>query len=75
MAKSFVRAAAVFCSFFALVTFPASRAGGGLVSVGVMGDSLSDEYQFADDPPDRQAARNYVEILAGAGRLDFGPFD
>ena len=52
----------------------AGDAAAGPVRVGVLGDSLSDEYQFADDPPDRAAARNYVEILASRDRLDFGEF-
>lgn len=43
-------------------------------SAGALGDSLADEYQFADDPPDRQAARNFVELLAENGRLNFGAF-
>lgn len=47
---------------------------GVVARVGVLGDSLSDEYRFADDPPDRAAARNYVEILGAADRLDFGAF-
>jgi phospholipase/lecithinase/hemolysin len=44
-----------------------------LGGIGVLGDSYSDEYQFY--PPDRSYARNWVEILATARRLDFGRFD
>lgn len=40
--------------------------------IGVVGDSYSDEYQFY--PPCRSKARNWVEILASARGLDFGPF-
>lgn len=43
--------------------------GGG---IGVIGDSYSDEYEFY--PPERSAARNWVEILAATRGLDFGPF-
>jgi phospholipase/lecithinase/hemolysin len=45
-----------------------------LTGIGVFGDSLSDEYQFATDPIDRQAARNYVEQLAAYRGLNFGAF-
>lgn len=62
------RLAMLFCATLA------APAWGGVVAVGVLGDSLSDEYQFADDPADRKAANNYVEILAQTGRLDFGTF-
>src|SRR3954469_22183694 len=41
-------------------------------AIGVLGDSYSDEYRFY--PPDRATARNWVEILAEARGLDFGPF-
>lgn len=37
---------------------------------GVLGDSYSDEYQFAS--PDRVTARNWVEILSLTRGLDFG---
>ena len=40
--------------------------------VGVLGDSYSDEYQFY--PPDRSAARNWVEILHATREVSFGPF-
>lgn len=40
--------------------------------IGVLGDSYSDEYSFY--PPDRSLAENWVEILAQARGLDFGPF-
>src|SRR4051812_47403442 len=40
--------------------------------IGVLGDSYSDEYRFY--PPDRSAARNWVEILAEHRGLDFGPY-
>ncbi len=57
-----------------LAAFKPSRLDAGLVRVGVLGDSLSDEYAFANDPPDRRAAKGYVELLAGAHRLDFGAY-
>ena len=41
-----------------------------LGGVGVIGDSLSDEYRFY--APDRVMARNWVEILSAARGLDFG---
>ena len=41
-------------------------------SIGVMGDSYSDEYEFY--PPNRSRARNWVEILARARGLNFGAF-
>ena len=39
---------------------------------GSIGDSLSDEYRFY--PPDRSAARNWVEILAATRPVDFGAY-
>jgi phospholipase/lecithinase/hemolysin len=50
------------------------RAGGSrsVPSVGVLGDSYSDEYQFY--PPDRSTAQNWVEILARARGLNFGRY-
>jgi GDSL-like Lipase/Acylhydrolase len=42
------------------------------LSIGVMGDSYSDEYEFY--PPDRSRARSWVEILARARGLNFGAF-
>jgi lysophospholipase L1-like esterase len=50
---------------------PAAQGAPWRVGVGVLGDSYSDEYQFY--PPDRSQARNWVEILAEARGLDFGP--
>src|SRR3954470_20354200 len=44
-----------------------------IVGIGVIGDSLADEYQFY--PPDRSTARNFVEQLVGDRQLNFGPFD
>lgn len=43
----------------------------GPATIGVLGDSLSDEYAFY--PPDRSQARNWVELLANR-RAFFGPF-
>jgi hypothetical protein len=63
----------VACAWMA----PTATARGGLaapVRAGALGDSVTDEYQFADDPSDRQAARNFVEILASTHRADFGAF-
>lgn len=40
--------------------------------IGVLGDSYSDEYRFY--PPDRSSGRNWVELLAEARGLDFGPY-
>jgi phospholipase/lecithinase/hemolysin len=48
---------------------PRSRSGW-LGGVGVIGDSISDEYRFY--APDRVTARNWVEILSAARGLDFG---
>jgi phospholipase/lecithinase/hemolysin len=48
---------------------PSSRSGW-LGGVGVIGDSISDEYRFY--APDRVTARNWVEILSAARGLDFG---
>lgn len=42
------------------------------IGIGVIGDSYSDEYAFY--PPHRSRARNWVEILAAAGHLDFGTY-
>lgn len=42
------------------------------ITVGALGDSYTDEYRFY--PPDRSAARGWVEILAATQRADFGPF-
>jgi phospholipase/lecithinase/hemolysin len=44
-----------------------------IVGIGVIGDSLADEYQFY--PPDRSTARNFVEQLAEDRQLNFGDFD
>jgi phospholipase/lecithinase/hemolysin len=44
-----------------------------IVGIGVIGDSLADEYQFY--PPDRSTARNFVEQLALDRGLNFGGFD
>ena len=41
--------------------------------IGVLGDSYSDEYQFAS--PDRRTARNWVEIPSLTRGLDFGRFN
>jgi hypothetical protein len=41
-------------------------------TVGVLGDSYSDEYQFYE--PDRSTGRNWVEILAATRGFDFGEF-
>ena len=52
-----------------------SGGGGGgeaLGGVGVLGDSYADEYQFY--PPNRAAARNFVEQLAEDRKFDFGAF-
>jgi hypothetical protein len=68
-AKS-LRPMAVALALLAIVPHGA-RAGGWRGGVGVLGDSYSDEYQFY--PPDRSAARNWVEILAQTRGVDFGP--
>ena len=41
-------------------------------TMGVMGDSLSDEYRFY--PPDRSQARNWVELLGAKRIVNFGAF-
>ena len=43
------------------------------LGVGAIGDSYTDEYRFY--PPDRSTALSWVEILAEATGLDFGPFE
>ena len=48
---------------------PSSRSGW-IGGVGVIGDSISDEYRFY--APDRVTARNWVEILSAVRGLDFG---
>jgi hypothetical protein len=42
------------------------------ITVGALGDSDTDEYRFY--PPDRNHARNWVEILANTRGIDFGSF-
>ena len=51
---------------------PAPFAPPGVVTVGALGDSYTDEYRFY--PPDRSRARNWVEILAATRGVSFGPF-
>src|SRR4051795_2435806 len=55
-----------------LVASPRAIGAGIPCTIGVLGDSYSDEYQFY--PPDRTTARNWVEILSELRGLDFGPF-
>jgi len=43
-----------------------------LPAIGVLGDSLSDEYKTY--APDRSQARNWVELLAAKGRVNFGAY-
>ena len=59
---------ATVCAVVTLAIGASARAGG----VGVLGDSYSDEYQFY--APHRNAARNWVEILAKCRGVDFGEF-
>jgi hypothetical protein len=54
-----------------LASAPSSRADE-RPTIGVLGDSYSDEYQFY--PPDRSTSRNWVECLAATRDLDFGRF-
>jgi phospholipase/lecithinase/hemolysin len=49
------------------IAVPRSNA---ITGVGVIGDSISDEYRFY--APDRAAARNWVEILAATREVPFG---
>ena len=42
-------------------------------TIGVVGDSLTDEYQFADDG-NHSAGRNWLEQLATCQGVDFGTF-
>jgi hypothetical protein len=49
-----------------------SHGGLPVMSVGVLGDSYSNEYQFA--PPHRTQARSWVEILAATRGVRFGAF-
>lgn len=59
------------CEFAFSVTGVRADAGPRL-SVGVIGDSFSDEYLLY--PPHRSHARNWAELLHGLRRVDFGPF-
>ncbi len=43
-----------------------------LAHIGTLGDSYTDEYRFY--PPDRNHARNWVELLASSKKAIFGPF-
>lgn len=55
-----------------LIPGPAAWAQGpARAGIGAMGDSYTDEYRFY--PPNRSAARNWVEILSATRRLNFGP--
>lgn len=54
-----------------MLAVPHATAAGWRGGIGVLGDSYSDEYQYY--PPDRDQARNWVEILAQTRGLDFGP--
>jgi phospholipase/lecithinase/hemolysin len=60
--------------FLALLAF-SPPAFAGTVSIGVIGDSVADEYQFY---PSQQAAQNFVEILSARSNTtttyDFGSF-
>lgn len=51
------------------LTHPVARSEG-ITGIGVIGDSISDEYRFY--APDRASARNWVEILATTRELPFG---
>lgn len=41
-------------------------------SIGMLGDSYTDEYKFS--PPNQSRARNWVEILANTRNVNFGTF-
>lgn len=61
-----------FAALICTASSPPTRAADFSHGIGVLGDSYSDEYQFY--PPDRAAARNWVEILARTRGLNFGAF-
>lgn len=60
----------VLISFFFLISFPLLAKA--KVSIGVIGDSYSDEYAFY--PPDRTTAKNWVELLSEFRKINFGEF-
>jgi hypothetical protein len=59
----------------AAALLPARLASAGTASIGVIGDSIADEYQFS---PTRQAAQSFVEVLAARSNANqvfsFGEF-
>jgi len=58
-----------------MVTATAAR-GGSTAGIGVMGDSVADEYRFAtiiEPGGNRPDARNFVEVLSSTRHLNFGP--
>jgi phospholipase/lecithinase/hemolysin len=55
------------------VCLAAGMAQGQINTIGVVGDSLTDEYQFADDG-NHSAGRNWLEQLATCQGVDFGTF-
>ena len=60
-----------------LTALPFDPAHAGPVRLGVLGDSVADEYRFpANFPPggDRRAARNFVELMADLRDVDLGGF-
>ena len=67
MRASILRASVVVL-FSLFLAVPRAQA----AAIGVLGDSLGAEYQFAEAP--RPGARNYVELLALFRGLDFGDF-
>jgi lysophospholipase L1-like esterase len=71
MSRSWVGLLAVAASL--LGSGVAARADGWDVGVGVLGDSLSDEYRFY--PPHRTRSRSWVEILAEIRGVNFGAYD
>src|SRR5258708_112229 len=67
-----------FCALIVpLLVLSAPRCPAGAVSgIGVMGDSVADEYQFASiiEPGGfRPDARGFVEVLSATRQLNFGP--
>jgi hypothetical protein len=59
----------VFALAIPLALISAANASAGVVPIGVIGDSVADEYAFY---PSQQAARNFVEILASRGDAQNG---
>ncbi len=64
------------CAFICLLLCSASLFAGPVTGIAVLGDSVADEYQFAqiiEPGGDRRLARSFTETLTTTRSLDFGP--